>query len=99
MEHVTGEDAAGTGFSFFVPNLEPPYLGAYPWCDYAVGVGVDFESNRMTPRFLYSRTHENNQMLVCYRLTVSESDQHEPFAGLWCLLILPVERADRSKRG
>ena len=99
MEHITGGDAAGTGFSFSVPHLEPPYLRAYLWRDYAVGVGINFESNRMPPCFLYSRIHENNQMLVCDRLTINESNQHEPHAGFWCLLILLGERDDRSHRG
>jgi len=99
MEHVTGGGAAGTGFSFFVPHLEPPYLRAYLWRDYAVGVGVNFESNGMLPRFLYSRTHENDQMLVCDRLTISESDQNEPLAGFCCVLFLLGERDERSHRG
>lgn len=98
MEHVTGGDAAWTGFTFFVPHLEPPYLRTYLWRDYAVGVGVNFESNRMPPRFLDSRTHENNQMLVCDWLTISESDQDEPLAGFWRLLILLGERNERSHR-
>ena len=53
----------------------------------------------MPPRFIYSRTHKNNQMLVRDGLPISESDQHEPLAGFWCLLILLVEREDRNQRG
>ncbi len=99
MEHVTGGDAAGTGCSFFVPHLEPPYFRAYLWRNYAIGVGVNFESKRMLYRFLCSRTHENDQMLVCDRLTISESDQNEPLVGFWCLLFLLGERDGRSHRG
>jgi hypothetical protein len=53
----------------------------------------------MPSRFLYSRTHENNQMLVCDRLTISESDQNEPLAGFCCVLFLLGERDERSHRG
>lgn len=99
MEHVTGGNATGTGFSFFAPHLKPPYLRAYLWRDDAVGVGVKFEANRMPSRFLHSRTHENHQVLVRDRLTISESDQHEPLADFWCLLSFRGERNKRSHRG